>query len=178
MTWYRKIRNEILIGGAEEAPAQETKDARWVGLVVLGLLVWLGVENPWALVFVFGLVISVFLHEVGHYVTARRSGMKVTQFYMGFGPKVWSVQRGEVEYGVRAFPIGAFVRIIGMSSEDNEVEPEDESRTYRAQSYPKRMLYLAPMLPNYRILHFVWLGTAMENQHTGRIRYVCSCSGG
>jgi len=174
MTWYRKIRNEILIGGAEEAPAQETKDARWVGLVVLGLLVWLGVENPWALVFVFGLVISVFLHEVGHFVTARRSGMKVTQFYMGFGPKVWSIQRGEVEYGVRAFPIGAFVRIIGMSSEDNEVEPEDESRTYRAQSYPKRMLVItAGSLMHLVIAASLIVGIysfAGRYQETGQVR--------
>ncbi|MSZ65395.1 MAG: hypothetical protein F2714_03090, partial [Actinobacteria bacterium] len=76
----------------------------------------MGVSNPWTLVFVAGLIVSVFLHEVGHFVTARKCGMKVTQFYMGFGPRVWSAKRGELEYGLRAFPLGAFVRIVGMNN--------------------------------------------------------------
>ena len=78
---------------------------------------------------------------MGHFVTARRSGMKVTQFFMGFGPRLWSTQRGEVEYGIRALPLGAFVRIVGMNNLD-ECDPADEPRAYRAQSYPKRMLVI------------------------------------
>jgi membrane-associated protease RseP (regulator of RpoE activity) len=107
----------------------------------LSLIIWLGVASPWTFVFVLGLLISVFLHELGHFVTARRSGMKVTQFFMGFGPRLWSVQRGEVEYGIRALPLGAFVRIVGMNNLD-ECDPEDEPRAYRAQSYPKRLLVI------------------------------------
>ena len=95
-----------------------------VGIVILGLLVWLGVSNPWSLVFVVGLIVSVFLHEVGHFVTARRTGMKVTQFFMGMGPRIWSTHRNGVEYGVRALPIGAYVRIIGMNNMD-ECDPAD-----------------------------------------------------
>jgi len=109
---------------------------------LLGLLVWLGAVNPWMLVFVIGIVVSVVLHEVGHFVTARRSGMKVTQFFIGFGPRLWSTQRGEVEYGVRLLPLGAFVRIIGMNNLD-EVEPEDESRAYRQQSFARRLLVVS-----------------------------------
>jgi membrane-associated protease RseP (regulator of RpoE activity) len=67
--------------------------------------------------------------------------MKVTQFFMGFGPRVWSMQRGEVEYGIRALPLGAFVRIVGMNNLD-ECDPADEPRAYRAQSYPKRLLVI------------------------------------
>jgi membrane-associated protease RseP (regulator of RpoE activity) len=86
-------------------------------------------------------LISIFLHELGHYVTAKKTGMKVTQFYMGFGPRLWSRKRGELEYGVRAIPLGAFVRIIGMNNLD-ECAPEDEHRAYRSKSYPRRLLVI------------------------------------
>ncbi|MFM9111826.1 MAG: site-2 protease family protein, partial [Actinomycetota bacterium] len=116
---YRRLRDNIVAGGeAAESQKGETNPARSgaLGLVIVGLLVWLGVENPWSLVFVVGLIISVFLHEVGHFVTARRTGMKVTQFFMGMGPRIWSTHRDGVEYGIRALPIGAYVRIVGMNN--------------------------------------------------------------
>ena len=93
-------------------------------------------------VFLIGILVSVFLHETGHYLTARATGMKVTQFFIGFGPRVWSFRRGETEYGVRVLPLGAFVRIIGMNNLD-EVDPADEARTYRQKSYPRRMLVIS-----------------------------------
>lgn len=141
--FYTKFRNEIAAGGATEAKQNQNKKLTTTAtsIIVLGLLVWLGVKNPWSLVFVAGLIVSVFLHEVGHFWTARRSGMKVTQFYMGMGPRIFSFQRGEVEFGLRALPVGAFVRIVGMNNLD-ECDPEDEPRTYRHQSYPKRMLVI------------------------------------
>jgi membrane-associated protease RseP (regulator of RpoE activity) len=95
----------------------------------------------WALVFVLGLLVCVFLHELGHFVTARLTGMKATQFFLFMGPKLWSFRRGETEYGLRAYPIGAFVRIIGMNNLD-DVEPADEARAYRNKSYPRRMLVI------------------------------------
>ena len=84
----------------------------------------------------------MFLHETGHFVTARMTGMKATQFFLGFGPRLWSFRRGETEYGVRALPLGAFVRIIGMNNMD-DVPPADEARTYRQASYPRRMLVIS-----------------------------------
>ena len=143
-SFYSKFRNEIAAGGSVDDQAQPRNNpaTTWTTVIVVtGLLAWLGVKNPWSLVFVVGLIVSVFLHELGHFITARRTGMKVTQFYMGFGPRVWSTKRGEVEFGVRALPIGAFVRIIGMNNLD-ESDPADESRTYRQQTYPKRMLVI------------------------------------
>ena len=98
--------------------------------------------NLWMFVFAVGILISVFLHEAGHFVTARMTGMKATQFFLGFGPRLWSFHRGETEYGVRALPLGAFVRIIGMNNMD-EVPPADEARTYRQKSYPRRMLVIS-----------------------------------
>ena len=143
-SFYTKFRDEIAAGGATDNQSEQKNNSATTfvtSAVVLGLLVWLGVKNPWSLVFVSGLIVSVFLHEVGHFVTARRSGMKVTQFYMGMGPRVFSFQRGEVEFGLRALPVGAFVRIVGMNNLD-ECDPQDEPRTYRQQSYPKRMLVI------------------------------------
>jgi membrane-associated protease RseP (regulator of RpoE activity) len=67
--------------------------------------------------------------------------MKATQFFLFMGPKLWSFRRGETEYGVRLYPLGAFVRIIGMNNMD-EVAPEDEPRAYRNKSYPRRMLVI------------------------------------
>ncbi len=141
---YSKFRNEIAAGGAVEDQdvVKNSAVTTWTTVVVVvGLLAWLGVNNPWSLIFVIGLIVSVFLHELGHFVSARRSGMKVTQFYMGFGPRVWSTKRGEVEFGVRALPIGAFVRIVGMNNLD-ECDPADEPRAYRQQSFPKRIFVI------------------------------------
>ena len=143
-SFYNKFRDEIVAGGDTTDQPQRINDKRTSaisGAALLALFVWLGVTSPWTFVFVVGLLISVFLHEMGHFVTARRSGMKATQFFMGFGPRLWSTQRGEVEYGIRALPLGAFVRIVGMNNLD-ECDPTDEPRAYRAQSYPKRMLVI------------------------------------
>ena len=90
------------------------------------------------LVVVSSFVVMLVLHELGHFVVARLSGMQVTEFFIGFGPRLWSVRRGETTYGVKAIPAGAYVRITGMSSLE-VVDPAVEHRTYRQQSYPKRM---------------------------------------
>src|SRR5690606_33242584 len=69
---------------------------------------------------------------------AKKGGMKVTEFFIGFGPRLWSFTRGETEYGLKAIPAGAYVKVIGMHNLE-EVPPEDEARTYRQASYPRRM---------------------------------------
>jgi membrane-associated protease RseP (regulator of RpoE activity) len=81
-------------------------------------------------IFIVGLVLSVILHELGHFLAAKKFGMKATQFFIGFGPTLWSTTRGETEYGVKAFPLVAFVRITGMTTMD-EVDPADEPRAMR-----------------------------------------------
>ncbi len=140
--FYQSFRNEIAAGGAVDDGAESsTPQGRIVGVVMLVALVVLAFASPWTFVFVVGLLVSVFLHEVGHFVTARRTGMKATQFFMGFGPRVFSFRRGETEYGLRALPIGAFVRIIGMNNLD-EVDEADEPRAYRSKSYPRRLLVI------------------------------------
>jgi len=92
--------------------------------------------------FVIALLVSVMLHEAGHYLTARRYGMKATQFFVGFGPTLWSRQRGETEFGIKAIPAGGFVKIVGMTSLE-EIAPEDEQRAFYRQSAGRKAVVLA-----------------------------------
>jgi regulator of sigma E protease len=66
---------------------------------------------------ILGLSILVGLHELGHLLAAKAFGMRVEQYYIGFPPKIWSIKRGETEYGVGAIPLGGFVKISGMIDE-------------------------------------------------------------
>src|SRR5688572_2441525 len=141
-----RLASEVMAGGSVVEKGDDELVGGVRGLVgvigVVALIGVLGLFNIWWLVFVVGVLIAIFLHELGHYMTARWTGMKATQFFIGFGPRLWSFRKGETEYGVRALPLGAFVRIIGMNNMD-EVPPEDEPRTYRSKSYPRRMLVIS-----------------------------------
>ena len=66
------------------------------------------------LVAAVGVGASIALHEVGHLLPAKRFGVKVTQYMVGFGPTLWSRRRGETEYGIKAIPLGGYIRMIGM----------------------------------------------------------------
>jgi len=94
------------------------------------------------LAFVVLLLTSVMLHEAGHFLTARHYGMKATQFFVGFGPTLFSRTRGETEYGVKAIPAGGYVKIIGMTSLE-EVAPGDEDRAFYKQGTGRRTVVLA-----------------------------------
>jgi membrane-associated protease RseP (regulator of RpoE activity) len=69
--------------------------------------------------------------------------MKVTQFYLFFGPKLWSFRRGETDFGIRALPLGAFVKVPGMHNLDADVDPADEPRTFRRSNFRSRFLMAA-----------------------------------
>ncbi len=86
---------------------------------------------------VLTLPVIIMLHEAAHFFAAKRAGMKVTEFFIGFGPRIWSVKRGETEYGVKAVVLGGYCRIIGMTNLE-EVAPEDEPRAYRSKGYLSR----------------------------------------
>ena len=125
----------------EPAPVDEgMSGAQWFRLAVVGgLLVWLtAATGIYGLAMVLGIVVMIFLHELGHFVMAKRAGMKVTEFFLGFGPRIWSVHRGETEYGLKLIPAGAYVKIIGMHDIE-EVDPADESRTYRQKPFWARI---------------------------------------
>jgi membrane-associated protease RseP (regulator of RpoE activity) len=121
--------------------------------------------------FVLGVLISVALHEMGHMLPAKAFGMKVTQFFVGFGRTVWSTRRGETEYGIKAIPAGGFVRIIGMlppgkgqdptkvrkantgpiqslvenarSAEYETISPEDDGRLFYQKVWWKKLIVMA-----------------------------------
>ncbi len=106
--------------------------------VVVVALSWLW---GWALPLVIFLVIAMVMgHEFGHFITAKRAGMRVTDFFVGFGPVLWSTTRGETRYGIRALPLGGYVKVPGMTWYDT-IEPQDEARTYRSASYPRKVLF-------------------------------------
>ena len=113
-------------------------------LVVAALILAIGVFYSWgAFIFVVALIVCIFFHELGHYLAAKRAGMKVTQFFLFFGPRLWSFRRGETEYGVRALPLGAFVKVPGMHNLDADVDPADEPRTFRQAPFHSRFLMAA-----------------------------------
>jgi membrane-associated protease RseP (regulator of RpoE activity) len=90
-----------------------------------------------AITMIVGVVLMIIIHEGGHFIAAKSFGMKATNAFFGFGPKLWSTTRGETEYGVKAIPFGGSVWIIGMNPFE-EVAPEDEGRTYREAPYWKK----------------------------------------
>ncbi|QWZ09111.1 site-2 protease family protein [Nocardioides panacis] len=79
------------------------------------------------LLFVFGVAASIGLHECGHMYPAKKFGVKVTQYFIGFGRTVWSRRRGETEYGVKAVPLGGYVKLVGMLPPG----PDDDPGTVR-----------------------------------------------
>ena len=110
-------------------------------LVALAVITALFIAMGWGdlLLFIVILVVIVMLHELGHFVTAKRAGMKVTEYFVGFGPRLWSVRRGETEYGVKAIPAGGYVRITGFTATE-DVPEEDEARAYRQQPFHQRII--------------------------------------
>jgi membrane-associated protease RseP (regulator of RpoE activity) len=137
--------------------------------VIAGL--WL---NAPLTIMIVSLIVMILLHELGHYLTAKWGGMKVTQFFLGFGPRLWSFQRGETEYGVRAIPAGAFVTVIGMSNLE-DVPPEDESRTYRQQSYLRRLSVAVAGSTMHFIMAFVLIFIVLTGfglQHIDTDRWI------
>ena len=109
---------------------------------------FLGVAG--VIAFVVALLFSVMVHEAGHFLTARRFDMKVTEFFLGFGKRIWSFTRGETEFGIKAIPAGGYCRIVGMSVNE-EMEESDRGRAFYLASAPKRLIVLGAG----SFLHFV-----------------------
>jgi membrane-associated protease RseP (regulator of RpoE activity) len=108
------------------------------------------------LVVVVSLVVMVMVHELGHLLAAKHGHMKVTEYFLGFGPRLWSFRRGETEYGVKALPLGGYVKIPGMTNLE-EVDPADEPRTYRQQPFHARLLVAVAGSAMHFLMAFVLL---------------------
>jgi membrane-associated protease RseP (regulator of RpoE activity) len=91
--------------------------------------------------FVVAILVVIMVHESGHFIVAKAFDFKATKFFLGFGPTVWSFTRGETEYGVKALPLGGFVKITGMNPYE-DVPPEDRARSYPNKPRWQRALVL------------------------------------
>jgi membrane-associated protease RseP (regulator of RpoE activity) len=131
-------------------------------------------------IFIVAILISVILHEAGHFLTAKKFGMKATQFFIGFGQTIWSTRRGETEYGVKALPFGAFVRITGMTTLD-EVAPEDEPRAMRNKpTWQRAIVMVAGSFMHFALAFVLLLFLALvigqaTNSNTTTIGSVSPC---
>lgn len=131
------------------------------------------------LITVAALIVSVMLHEFGHFLTAKKFHMKVTQFFLGFGTTLWSFFRGETEYGVKALPFGGFVRITGMTSME-EIDVADEPRSFRRQPGWQRMIVLAAgsamhFLLALFLLFLLALAVGQPNTNTNVVSSIAGC---
>jgi len=154
-----------------------------IGLGLIALLVAWGIRSPaFALgvgIFVVAILASIMMHEAGHFATAKAFGVKATQFFIGFGPTIWSRRRGETEYGVKAFPVGGFVRITGMTNLE-EVDPADEPRSLRSKPAWQRVIVLSAGSFMHFVIAFVLLwvlavGIGSATAPTTTVVTVVSC---
>ena len=131
------------------------------------------------IIFIFALLFSIMLHEFGHFVTAKKFHMKVTQFFVGFGQTLWSTVRGETEYGIKALPAGGFVKIVGMTALE-DVDPADEDRSFRHQPGWQRMIVLGAGSFMHFLLAFVLLfilavGIGLANSSSATVGAIDPC---
>jgi membrane-associated protease RseP (regulator of RpoE activity) len=111
------------------------------------------------LLFVVALFAIVMIHEGGHYLAARAFNFRVLEYFVGFGPRLWSVRRGEIEYGVKAIPAGGYVKIAGMNPFENDVPPGDEHRAYGAKPIWQRVVViLAGPLSHFLVAWLIFAG--------------------
>ena len=118
--------------------------------------------------FVVALLLSVMVHEFGHYVTARKYGMWVSEFFVGFGKRIWSVQRGETEFGVKAIPAGGYCKIEGMSPSDELPEGQADRAFYKASSAKKLVVLGAGSFLHF-VLGFILLFTLFAGIGTNQV---------
>ena len=130
------------------------------------------------LAFVVALLTSVMIHEAGHYLTAKKFGMKVTEFFLGFGQKIWSTQRGETEFGLKAIPAGGYCKIVGMSPRE-ELSAADADRAFIKGSIAQRLIVLGAGSFLHFVIGFVLLITLFAGvgitSVTNQVQKVSEC---
>ena len=120
------------------------------------------------LAFVVALLISVMIHEFGHYLTARHYGMRVSEFFLGFGKRLWSTQRGETEFGIKAIPAGGYCRIEGMAPQD-QMPIGEEGRAFYKASSGKKLIVLGAGSFLHFVLGFLLLFTLFAGVGTNQV---------
>lgn len=102
----------------------------------------------------------VVIHEAAHFIAAKAFGIKATEAFFGFGPRIWSTQRGETEYGIKAIPLGGYVRIIGMNPLE-EVDPDEEHRTYRGKPFWQKTVVVLAGIGSHFVVAFILFFTVV-----------------
>src|ERR1700677_1371152 len=138
-------------------------------------MIWIGV-----VIFVVALLFSIMFHETGHFVMAKRFGMKCTRYFVGMGPTVWSTWRGETEHGIKALAIGGLVENIGVHWRDDLDDPEGEPRSFRSKPAWQRIIVLCAGSFMHFVLAFaILVGMALtlgiENDNTAQLGTVITC---
>jgi len=123
----------------------------------------------WLYIFL-GFSALIILHEAGHFFAAKATGMRVEKFFLFFGPKLFSVRRGETEYGIAAIPAGGYVKISGMNPDD-KLPPGEEHRGYYEQPVWKRIVVIGAgpavnIVLAFAILFFVFLVSGQKPAQT------------
>jgi regulator of sigma E protease len=123
----------------------------------------------WLYIFL-GFSALIILHEAGHFCAAKATGMRVEKFFLFFGPKLFSVKRGETEYGIAAIPAGGYVKISGMNPDD-KLPPGEEHRGYYEQPVWKRIVVIGAgpavnIALAFAILFFVFLASGQKATQT------------
>ena len=150
-------------------------------------------------VLIAGIAVSVALHELGHMIPAKRFGVKVPEYFIGFGPRVWSTRRGETEYGVKAIWLGGYVRLLGMlpparpghpdkpgsmvadarQESLEELGPDEQHRAFYRLSVPRKLLVMAGGILTNLALGIVCLvlalGVVGQYTYTSTISSVAAC---
>ena len=151
------------------------------------------------IVLIVGVAVSVALHELGHMIPAKRFGVKVPEYFIGFGPRVWSMKRGETEYGVKAIWLGGYVKLLGMlppappgrvdkpgsmvadARQESlaELGPDEQDRAFYRLSVPRKLLVMAGGILTNLALGIVCLvlalGVVGQYTHTSTISSVSAC---
>jgi membrane-associated protease RseP (regulator of RpoE activity) len=148
------IRGDEAIGG--KTAARSLVELSLVVAAIVALSIATGQVD--LLIVIVCLIVMIMVHELGHFLAAKHGNMKVTEYFLGFGPRLWSFRKGETEYGVKAIPLGGYVKIPGMTNLE-EVDPADEARTYREQPFHSRMLVAVAGSAMHFLMAFVLLWT-------------------
>jgi membrane-associated protease RseP (regulator of RpoE activity) len=137
-----------------KSPRRALAELAAVVLAIVVLAMLTGTTD--VVVFAACIIVIVMVHELGHLLAAKHGHMKVTEYFLGFGPKLWSFRSGETEYGIKALPLGGYVKIPGMTNLE-EVDPADEARTYRQQPFHARLLVAVAGSAMHFLMAFVLL---------------------
>jgi membrane-associated protease RseP (regulator of RpoE activity) len=104
------------------------------------------------------ILISVSLHEAGHMGTAKAFKMKVTRYFVGFGPTLFSFRRGDTEYGVKGIPFGGFVKIVGMTPQDEDAK--DQRAMWRYPVWKRTIVLAAGSIVHFILAFMIFWGVA------------------